>query len=339
MLLIFFLLCHCLLVLLHLLAKIFQESLFLSFLQQKLFGISEFPILVNVEWVHLVVLYWYAIFLDQFISKMNGVLQVLNFGFWVGQEAPIQDKQSYFRHRIGRKIKLVLLKDRIHTDNITLSQNLELTDFSFFILYFNFNLAVYYEIDFVAFLVHVNEFSFFFNSDLSHLVLNFVKEHGMVFQVVSFKVFNLFQQFDFEFLKAVRIIIRVLPQALAEHVACIEEHRFFDSGKSAIIRALNGGGSLAVEDERNFTEVVTLVQKLWNMCDRLLVVAKTDFTLTFSYEKEMKSFFVLFNYNIVGLLQIRNYILDQIVYEGLITAENLISFKGIYKDMLHHQVL
>jgi hypothetical protein len=112
---------------------------------------------------------------------MDGVFQVLNFGFWVGQEAPIQDKQSYFGHGVGREIKLVLLKDRIHANDITLSQNLELTDFSFFILNFNFNLAVHYKIDFVAFLVHVNEFSFFFNSDLSHLILNFVKKHSMVF--------------------------------------------------------------------------------------------------------------------------------------------------------------
>jgi len=69
------------------------------------------------------------------------------------------------------------------------------------------------------------------------------------------------------------------------------------------------------------------------------VVAKTHFTLTFSYEKEMESFFVLLDYNVVWLFQIRNYIFDQIVNEGLITAENLVSFEGINENVLHHQVL
>jgi hypothetical protein len=149
----------------------------------------------------------------------------------------------------------------------------------------------------------------------------------------------LLEQFDLEFLEPIRVIERVFSQALAEHAACVQEHRLLDSCKGTIVSALNSCGSLAVEDESNFSEVIALVQKLWNMCDRLLVIEETYFTLTFSNEEEMKSFFILFDDDVVWLLQVRNDILDQVVYEGLITAENLVSFESIDEDMLHYQVL
>lgn len=42
--------------------------------------------------MNFVVLDWNSIFFDEFISKMNGVFQILNLGFRISQEAPIQDK-------------------------------------------------------------------------------------------------------------------------------------------------------------------------------------------------------------------------------------------------------
>ena len=142
---------------------------------------------------------------------MNSIFQVLNFGFWVGQEAPIQDKQRNFGHCARWNIKFILIKDWIHTNDISFSQNLELTDFIFFIFNFDFNLTINYEIYFVTLLVLLDELGFFFNFYLSHLILNFVEKHCVVFKIVSFKIFDLLEQLDFEFLKAICVVVRILP--------------------------------------------------------------------------------------------------------------------------------
>jgi hypothetical protein len=136
----------------------------------------------------------------------------------------------------------------MHSNDIALSKYLKLTCITFIILSFDFNLAVYNEEDFITFLMNANKLSFFFNYNLSHLILDLVKEHSVVVQVKGFKIFYLFQEFNFKFLDAVSVVVRVVSKTLSEHVACVEEHGFLNSSKGAIVGAFNRCGSFTVEN-------------------------------------------------------------------------------------------
>lgn len=73
------------------------------------------------------------------------------------------------------------------------------------------------------------------------------------------------------------------------------------------------------------------------MCQGLFVIKNTDFTLAFCYKEEMKCFRILLNNNVIRLFQMWNYIFNQIINQDLIIAEDEISIKSIYENMLHHQ--
>jgi hypothetical protein len=112
---------------------------------------------------------------------------------------------------------------------------------------------------------------------------------------------------------------------------------FVYSGEGAIVGADDCRGSLAVEDQCYFSEVVALVEELSEQEFVVPEINQLNLTLPLRYKEKVISFLPLLHNDIVRLLQVRNDIFYQRIDQFLIRLEQIIPVKGIYEDVLHHQ--
>jgi len=126
----------------------------------------------------------------------------------------------------------------------------------------DFNLTIYDEIEFIANHERLDDLNILFELFQVHLVLYFIKEHGEVFKIVWFKVLNLLEQFNFELFTLVDVVDCFAFDSVEEALLTLEIKLLLNLGKSAVVGTNDRCSSLTIENQGNFSEVITLVQKL-----------------------------------------------------------------------------
>ena len=94
---------------------------------------------------------------------------------------------------------------------------------------------------------------------------------------------------------------RLILHQHQELFAGLHKNALVNSSKGAIVRTFDGCCTFAVEKDRKFAKIISLVQCVAFLLGDFLLVFITYAALTISYEIKMVTFFALFNNYVIRL--------------------------------------
>lgn len=208
-----------------------------------------------------------TVFVEGFIGQSDGLGEAVNLTFVsIFQEELVIKREKSNTRRLGHnpEDEIRVIEYGVLSNVVTLLQRLEHQNVSLLIHDLEINFPINNEVNVLAIFFKAENLITFLIYHFLHVILNLHEEIMRI--ALRIKIVNLLQQFDFE-LDPFVIIAECVLFDFVEGIGRVGP-QFYEVvlpkvSQRAIILTLHSCSSEAGKEKRNFTEEVTLLQRLW----------------------------------------------------------------------------